>query len=112
MGLVPSKSVLLYFCDPPARNKGDAWGLQGMKAKHIEGWVTEALQLAQLMPRKISLYRWEHQNTEKGIFPVPGPLKHPGCSAGSAAAAAPAPSPPEPAAGRGCLHFIRGSWKP
>lgn len=93
--LLGSKLFLLYVRDPPARRKADALGLQGMMAKHIKGWVAEATQLPRPMRKKglASFYRGEHQTTEKGIFLVPGPPKHPGCSARTLAVAAPCSQP-------------------
>lgn len=82
---------LLYIHDPPARRKGDALGLQGMKAKHPMGWAAEAMQLPQLTGKKgpaLSDKR-EPKTTEKGIFFFPWPPEHPGCSDGIVMAATP-----------------------
>lgn len=89
--LLDSKLFLLCIQDPPARRKGDALGLQGVKAKHIKEQGAEAIQLPRLMGKKslASFYRREHQTTEKGIFLVLGPPKAPR----TPAAAVPHPQP-------------------
>lgn len=105
---------LLYIPHPPAKRRGDAFRVQGMKAKHVKGWVAEATQLPQLMGKKRSglILQKGTPNHRERDFPCPGNPKAPRMPGRRLQLPPQVPAPRSPSPAGDACTSLGGAGKP